>query len=573
MFKWLKRNVAPGATSAPDHLGGGGHVTGSAGAQTLPASDFEPAAEAAKNRGNAFLHDGNLDQAAQCYREALRLSPAYAEASVNLGIVFARQQRYAEAEVTLLQAISRKLTLWQAHLHLGIVLHEQCRFDEAIASYQSAIALRPEIVECHWRAGMSYLARKQFQSAIDSFERAIALDSHLPEIQTNLGLALLSLGRLDEALSRFTQAISMCDHHVTRHLAGVTCQRLRLWKPAIAHFDRALALAPDYHAAHYQIAFALLLQGDYERGLAHFERRLFMPADMEWLKPIRDAMACFGVERYWRGNSLAGKQLLVLTEQGLGDSLMMLRYIPLLKDAMHAARLHVVCDAPLARLFRALPAVDDVTVKPATLRSDGFDWYCTMMSLPHLFGSRLENIPAAPYLRIPEHEKSRWARRLDSVSGLKVGIAWAGNRKLDTDAARSLALREFEPLMALPSITWVSLQQGKPAAQLKEVDWPILDWMDECHDLQDTGALMESLDLIITVDTAVVHLAGALGRPTWLLNRYDSEWRWLLDREDSPWYSSVRIFRQYAVNDWATPIRQIERALGAQGEGHFQRST
>jgi hypothetical protein len=291
------------------------------------------------------------------------------------------------------------------------------------------------------------------------------------------------------------------------------------------------------------------------------EKRLLIQDEMEWLKPIKRAISSFGIERYWRGSNLAGKTLLVITEQGLGDSLMLMRYFHLIKEAKSATKLHVCCDAPLARLVRNMPSVDEVTIKPASLNSNSFDSFCASMSLPYLFKTRLQDIPSAPYLGVPEYERIVWAKRLSSLPGVKVGIAWAGNPKLDTDARRSIPLQQFDPLIALPGITWISLQKGASPPHPKDVGWPMLDWMDECHDLLDTGALMANLDLIITVDTAVVHLAGSLGRPTWLLNRYDTEWRWLLEREDSPWYASVRIFRQPKAGDWTSVISRMKDEL------------
>lgn len=529
--------------------------------RSLSEADLKIAAEAAKNCGNDFLTAGNLDQAAQCFQEALDILPAYAEAYVNLGFVFVQQKRYAEAKTILLQAIDIKLELWQAHFNLGIVFQEQNYSDEAITSFERAIELEPNFAECHWRLGNLLLENKQYQQAINAFRHTLALDPNLPEVQTNLGTALFNLGRFDEALDHYRQALKMKEHHITHYLAGNACKELLLWKPAIEHYQRALTIAPDCFLAHYQLAFILLLLGDYEHGLAHFEQRFALQEELEWLKPIKKIISCFGVERYWRGQNLAEKRLLVITEQGLGDSLMLLRYLPLIKEAKQAAKLQVVCDAPLARLVLNLPAVDDVVVKPAELFNDSFDFYCTTMSLPYLFETRLENIPSAPYLRIPEQEITNWARRFDAAPGLKVGIAWAGNKKLDTDAVRSIPLRKFASLMSFPGITWINLQKNGSAIQLEEVDFPLLDWMDECQDFQDTGALMKNLDLIITVDTSVVHMAGALGRTTWLLNRYGSEWRWLLDREDSPWYPSVRIFRQPAANDWDSVIERIASEL------------
>lgn len=521
-------------------------------------------AEQAKSRGNALLADGDLDGARACYEEALRLAPTFAEASVNLAVVCVRQQRVGEAEAYLQQALALKPALWQAHLHLGVVRDLQERLDDAVACFERAIALYPGYAETHVR--LAGVRRKQGHAAaaVEAYRAALSIEPDSPEILSDLGLSLLlGMDRPEEALAQFRKALELAPNAVTHFLAGLAHERCERWNEAFHHFRAAIACDPAYHPAHFELGLALLLLGEYEEGLAHFEKRLEWRKDKdskEWLAPFQARLEMFGRHRYWQGDALQGRRILVWPEQGFGDALMLLRYLPLLKSEKGAAKVAMVCEAPLLGIVRDMPDVDRVFDSEQAALGE-FDCHCSIMSLPYLFGTRLDSIPAAPYLRAPSGKRAFWAERLAPLAGLKVGLAWAGNKALNTDAIRSIPLARFAPLMTLPGIAWINLQKGERQTELRETGWPVHDWMDECASFQDTAALMENLDLIVTVDTSIVHLAGALGRPTWLLNRHGSEWRWLLDRADSPWYPSVRIFRQPAPNDWESVLAQVREAL------------
>lgn len=549
LFNTLLGNKTPAAPAAP-----------SAAPPADP--DRRAHAEDAKNRGNAFLAEGQLDRARECYQEALRLAPAFAEAAVNLGYVCMQQQRATEAEMFLKQAIQLKPELWQAHLNLGILHEARQRFDEALACYRRAGELQPDRAECHWRPGAILQQRAQLRQAAECYEKALAIDPGLVEIRTNLANILTTEDRLDEALAQFDIALKTEEHAGTHYLAAIAQLKRYRRDAALAHLRRAIEIDPANHGAHFVLALQLLLSGDYENGLAHFEQRLCWRDAQPWVVRIQEIMAALGRQRYWQGDALDGKSILVWGEQGLGDVLMMLRYLPLLKRDKGAARVQLVCPPPLAALARGIPEIDAVIERTISAADIQFDCHCAIMSLPYLFGTRLDRIPAAPYLHAPADKKAFWAERLAGLRGRRIGLAWGGNKDLSADALRSIALEKFAPLLALPGIDWISLQKGERQDELKALGWPIRDWMDECHDLQDTAALMENLDLIVAVDTSVVHLAGALGRPTWLLNRYGSEWRWLLDRSDTPWYPSMRIFNQPAPKDWDAAIAAVAAALG-----------
>ncbi len=521
------------------------------------------AAEAAKNRGNEHLATGELNLAAECYEEAIRLHPGYAEAHVNLGHVRREQKRYAESEQLLLRAAALKPSLWQAHFQLGITAEAQGQLDEAIACYRHILEMRPSYLETqatpevHWRLANLYAEQDRHADALQLMDELIAVVPDSIEAQCNRGTALNKLGRNEEALAQYRRVIAMNPDMATPiHFLGVVYEDMGQRKEALDCYERALALDPDHPDIRVTHALLLLLLGDYERGWAAHEAMLprLCGKDNSAETDAQFFRRTFTPEKYWNGEPLNGGALLIWTEQGLGDTLMMLRYLPMIKDR-GVGRIVVHCEKALVRLVDRLPAVDEVVLKPSPVDGLRFDRHCSTMSLPFLFQTRLDTIPnRVPYISVPDHATQRWKDRLALHSGLKVGLAWGGNKLLAKDRQRSIPLVKFAPLLGIAGVTWVSLQKGEPASQLKGVDWPIIDWMGECEDMQDTGALMEALDLVICVDTSVAHLAGALGRPTWLLNRFGSEWRWLLEREDPPWYPSLRIFRQPSPDDWDSVV-------------------
>jgi tetratricopeptide (TPR) repeat protein len=521
----------------------------------------QAAAEAAKNRGNVFLMSGNLLSAVQYYQEALNILPSYPEAHVNLGSALRQLGRPQEAKEKLQSAIALKPSLWQGHFQLGLVLNELGQFQQAVDSYHKSIELNTDFPECRWRLGLALMRLEKWAEAIEAFGSANVPDQQSPEVHANFGLALMKTNQLKDALHQYQLAINISETSELHYLAGKISEQLGMMREALLSNQKAIELDPGNAKAHFQLSFLVLLQGDYLKGFTHFEQRLNLSEQVEWLAPIKQVMAILGTDRYWKGQEIAGTRILIITEQGLGDALMMLRYVPLLKTLKHAAKVCVVCDEALARIFRSMPEVDEVRVKPAVITETDFDWYCTSMSLPYAFRTELNSIPSSPQVPIPEQLRSKWADRVNGLDGFKVGIVWSGNNRLDTDGIRSIALDRLGPLFSIPGIAWVSLQKDRAANGLKRADWPVHDWMEECKDLMDTAALMDCLDLVITVDTSVVHLAGAFGRPTWLLNRYETEWRWLMEREDSPWYSNVRIFRQKQQNDWDSVIDRVAAEL------------
>jgi hypothetical protein len=325
---------------------------------------------------------------------------------------------------------------------------------------------------------------------------------------------------------------------------------------AAAAYRDAIRLDPETSEAPNNLAMALLLQGDYAEGWRAHEKR--------WLsRPLRLGVRPF-TQPLWNGE-LGPKRLLIHAEQGLGDTLQFCRYLPLI-DPSHKIVFEV--QPPLVQLMRQLPGVEAVVTRDGPLPD--FDAHCPIMSLPFVFKTTLDNIPnQTPYLRADPAKVSGWATRMAPAKGLRVGLVWAGGARPNqpdlepVNRRRSMALATFAPLAQTHGVSFVSLQKGPPAAEAHTPPpgMALFDFTDDLHDFTDTAALVETLDLVISVDTAVAHLAAAMGKPVWLLNRHDTCWRWLLNRDDSPWYPTLRLFRQPAPGDWDAVVMDIALAL------------
>lgn len=476
-------------------------------------------AEVHTNFGNVLMDSGRIEEAEQEFRKAIVLKPAYAMAYHNRGNALRILGRLEAAEKCFRLAISLKSDYADAYCGLGNVLHEKGYLEDAAQSFRQAIDLKPDYAEVYSNLGNVLLSLSRYYEAEQAYRQSIKINPGCAEAYNNLGYYLQDKGRMGEAEQTYLQAI---------------------------------AVKPDYATCQYNLSLLYLLQGRFEEGLKLHEKRL----------DIRnEAVKKLQGQKRWAGEMLYGLSLLVTTEQGVGDNLMMMRFLTFFKQR-GVKRLIVYCEPNLKHVFQTLSSVDEVISTDELLFIEQIDYYCSMMSLPYLFQTRLDTIPhCVPYLFAPEKKTKKWRTLLKNVIGFKVGLVWAGNILNKNNFTRSIPLNKFSILRTINGIKLISLQKGEDASQLKYLNWDILDWMDACDDFMDTAALIDQLDLVISVDTSVAHLAGALGKPVWLLNRYESEWRWLLDREDSPWYPSMRIFRQKERGDWDPVIRMITDEL------------
>jgi tetratricopeptide (TPR) repeat protein len=519
-------------------------------------------AEAHLNLGNALHRQGLPDDAVASYRRALLLQPRSAETHYNLGRVYEARGQLADATRSYRRAVALRPDYVEAHFNLGNVLQAAGHPEEAVASYQKVVALKPDHADAHNNLGAQFELAGQLDEAMASYRRALALRHGFPEAHNNLGNALLADGRADEAIASYRAAIAQRPDYAEAHNnLGNALQAAGRLDEAVRSHDRALSLRPGFADARWNKAFALLLQGDFAAGWPLFEAR------WELLRNHPD-VAVFD-RPLWLGDApLAGRTLLVHHEQGLGDTLQMLRYVPLL--AAQGARVVLQAPAVLAALAGTVRGVAAVVVPGEPLPAH--DLHCPCMSLPLACGTTLATIPAeVPYLAVPESIGNSWRARLEDArsgdgAGPRIGVAWSGSTAHRNDRQRSLALGQLLPLLAMPA-EFHSLQKEYRTGdrELLTGNGRLRDWSAGLDTLADTAGLIAQLDLVIAVDTAVAHLAGALGKPVWLLLPAAPDYRWLLARTDSPWYPTMRLFRQPAPGApdvaWEPVLGDLSTAL------------
>lgn len=467
---------------------------------------------------------GSLDDAVSAYRRAIRLRPDYAEAYNNLGLILARQGRDEEAEDCYEDALKLRADFADALLNLGNLHKDRGDLDQAQACYKKVLASNPNHAGAYNNLGNLKLRRENLDEAMECYRRSISLNPGDADPVNNLGGILMRLGAHDEAL--------------------------RL-------FDQAIALAPGHPGAHLNKAWLLLLTGRFAEGWKEYEWRLKFEEQGgigHWL-----AGQLFPT---WNGSPAAGRTILVYCEQGLGDTIQFVRYLPLLRKT--GARIVFCCQKELLSLLRTAPGIDSLIVEPPGGEvAAAFDCHVPLLSLPGLLDPNLAAMTAgAPYL-FPESDKLReWESRLNGP-GFKVGIVWAGRPANKEDWRRSCRLEDFSGIAAIPGVSLFSLQKGAAASEALSPPsgMNLIDLGPLLADFADTAAAIMNLDLVIAVDTAVAHLAGALGSPVWTLLPFFPDWRWMLGREDSPWYPTMRLFRQTRTGDWQSVFDRVTAEL------------
>ncbi|HEX7932304.1 MAG TPA: tetratricopeptide repeat protein [Paraburkholderia sp.] len=504
------------------------------------------------NRGLAAAALGHLDEATICYDQALQLQPDFADARNNFGVALQAQGALNEAVEQYRLAIASNPALVDAHLNLGAALGKLNRFAEALACYRNTLALDPNSAEAHFNSGNAHNAQREHEAAVASFERAIALRPDYAEAHVNLGSAIGKRGDYAGAEAHYRRAVALNSNPTNLVcLGGSLGAQGRLDEEETFYRD-ALARDPHYADAHQNLAWLLLKRGDFARGWAEFALR--------WRKSDYDALAVPGVAE-WRGEPLEGRRLLVVGEQGFGDHFQFLRYARVLQE--RGATVDVCTREPLRSLAERMPGVH----RAFSGKPEGeYDFWVPMMSVPSCVGTELSSIPAnLPYMFADTAKIEAWRERLNASGGgeRKIGFVWAGSATFGNDRYRSMSLAHLHPLADVKNVRWYALQKGPAHAQLARAPQPLRehDFIDELHDFEETAALIMNLDLVISVDTAVAHLAGALGKPVWLLLPANSDWRWLESRSDSPWYPGMRLFRQKVLGEWAELVGEVVSEL------------
>ncbi len=523
-------------------------------------------AEAANNLGNLAKEARDYPAAEAHYLQAVQVNPRFADAFNNLGALYQGQRELEKAEEAIRQALAIRPDNADALNNLGGVLQERGDLDAAEECLRAALRLQPDLPVALHNLGNVLRMMGRLQEAERHCRRAIEIDPTSAAAFNNLATVLGQRGDLDaaEAACRNALQIDPGCTPVHSNLGSIFRQRGDM-RTAESCYRAALRLDPGHPHIEYDLSILALLQENYDEGFELYESR-FHCAGRDFAA-TRHSYRQLAAVAPWRGEPLSGKRIHVWSEQGLGDTLMMMRYLPLLK-ARGAGHLSVQCEPALERVIASLVAVDEVITRPGAVPEGTTDFHCSMMSLPHRFGTRIDNVPnTVPYLHVPEALVSHWRGQLAGFTKPRIGLAWAGNRTLRDDTQRSIPLKQLAVLFRHPQVQMVSLQKGEAGREWADHGSMGSESIEQCKDFADTAALVSNLDLVIAVDTAVAHLAGALGKPVWLLNRFGSEWRWGLEREDSPWYPTLRQFRQRNRGDWSDGIDRVDRALSARWPG------
>ena len=507
------------------------------------------------NRAELCALQGDVSGAILAYEAAVVFAPDFAEAHSNLGNLYLQIGRRDDALRACTAAIRGRPDLAPVYCNLATVLIDLQRYDEAIAASEAALRLAPDLYEAHVNLCEAYRRSGRVREALEPLLRAIDLR---PDRDTyvHFGVAACDLDALDIALQANRRALEL-----DATCVDANCNLSWLYystgrhAEAIAAGAAAIALRPEYAYAHINLALSLLVCGDFARGWEEF---IWM-----WRVPARRAQYPYLDRlRLWNGEEFAGRQLLITVDQGYGDAIQMVRYLPAVKA--RGGRVILEARAALVPLFDDLAGVDELRVHSDTaLVSDDFV-QVPVLGLPRAFGTDLTSIPAPiPYLHAQPEHVERWRPRLQSQARLRVGIVWAGNPDHENDRRRSVGLEDFAALGGINDIAWFGLQKGRDE-ELRSCGSFTLDPLGaEIGDFADSAAILAQLDLVIAVDTAIVHLAGAMGLPVWTLLPFAPDWRWMLDRADSPWYPTMRLFRQPSAGDWASVFAAVARELRA----------
>jgi tetratricopeptide (TPR) repeat protein len=560
--------------------------------------------EAHFSKAQACQDAGDLLRSLSCFERVIELAPSFAVAHQYMGFVLFNLGRVHEAVQAHQRSIRLQSSNKESWLQLGVAYNQLGQFDLALAAYEKAIQLGTHDEKAFFNAGLLLISMGRYSQAIKRFNQVIDLGGVVPLAYVNRGMAQQYMGDWSGAQVSFNQAITIdfqcalahfnlgvlqqkqrdlqsalmsygqtikCDpEHLSGWLnMGDVLHDLQHPKAAIECYERALILKPEDPHILYHMSLSLLLDGQYERGWEYFESR----RDYEgaFLSQSKNPMT----QPQWLGQEgLPGKRILIQSEQGLGDTLQFVRFVQILVQSQ--ARVTLQVPAALKTLLKCVPGVDLLIAQGE--RVPEVDFYCPLMSLPHALRRYLENeadpfVAQSPYLQAPGVKQRWWTQRFEPTNKRKVGLVWSGGFRPNLPASwevnerRNIPLALFE-MLAMEGIEFYSLQKGEPAQseladmlQSKRLQLPLVNWMDDAHDFSDTAALVGQLDLVIAVDTSTAHLAAAMGKSVWLLNRYDTCWRWGLTQSQTVWYPTMRIFRQHQLGDWVGVMQTVRVAL------------
>lgn len=553
--------------------------------EAIEANGSDPAYYS--NLGAALRAAGRLEEAADQFNQAVQLNPDYATGQKNLGVALDELGRAPQAVRHLQRAVAldpRDPGAWKslgACLHrlgrqldavhayseavvlapddplalnnLGVACKDAGQFAAAAEHFRRALQLRPQLADAHNNLGTLHAQQGQQILARDCFRDALAADPGCLDARHNLGVVLRDLGQLEEAIETLEDVVGKQPDHVdARNNLAAALQSAGQIEQAATHYRHALRVQPGHVWARFNRSTLLLLEGDFEHGWPEYEWR--------WKRPGAEPRRF--PQPLWDGSDGVGT-ILLHAEQGLGDTLQFIRYADVVGQRCQSVI--VECQPPLLPLLAGCDGVSQLFAKGDQLPD--FDVHAPLMSLPGILGTTLDTVPdRVPYIPCSPELIDRWRRWLGTLDGFTIGIGWQGNPEYQRDYQRSVAVRHFQPLAEHAGVRLVSLQKGAGGEQLaaEDLGFGVADLgqeLDASGAFLDTAALMRGLDLIVTSDTAVAHLAGAVGAPVWLALSYSPDWRWLRTGDRSPWYPSMRLFRQPQFGDWETVFRNMSDAL------------
>jgi tetratricopeptide (TPR) repeat protein len=515
-------------------------------------------------------------EAETIYRQILAEQPGRPEALDGLGVLALQSGRHDEARQLISRAIAALPTEPSLYLNMGVALDASERYDEAIAAYQKALSLKPNYARALSNLGNTYRKRGMIQESIAACRRSLSIQPDSAGAHTNLaaaiqdgypeeaaahyelalrfqpnhaqafcglGACLLKLGQLEQSIAASRRALELMPSlHEAYVNMGNALAALGDYEKATICFTRSVEMAPASALSHWNLGLMYLTRGDFERGWPEYEWRLAAP---QFKPPVASPRP------RWDGSDLAGRRILLHAEQGLGDAIQFVRFVP--HVARRGGKIRIVCHQRLVRLFTSIPDVEHCSAFEDPLPEH--DVHSPLASLAGVFKINEHNIPAqTPYLRADPELGAIWVQRLPNDGRLKAGLCWAG--KL-SPSDRSIPPAELAPLGGLSNMRFTSLQKWEPGQKSIRPPLEMTDWSADQTDMASTAALIELLDLVITIDTSIAHLAAALGKKTFVLLRKTCDWRWLLDRSDSPWYPTMRLYRQQRAGEWDEPVEKL----------------
>ena len=508
------------------------------------------------------LQSGRYAEAVDCLLRATALRASDPELRYLLGTAYLQLDRIPQAIASFEAALRLKSPYPESQCALGVALGKAGRMDAAAEAFRAALAAHPDMVQAHFNLA-SMLAATEPAAAMEHYRAVLRVEPANVIARYELGRLLAADERTEEALAHFREVVGAEPSFTQARInVGVALAVLERWEEALEEMRETVRRDPESAEAHHNLSSVLLRLGHFEKGFSEYEWRWRLDLTKPYLRPFRQAR--------WQGQDLRGKSILLFDEQGLGDALQFSRYLP--SVLAQGARVYLEVTPELVRLFELSFGAPNLIVIPRVPSFPGIDglpetdYQAPLMSLARVLGTTLATIPATvPYLRGDPAQVKRWSERLADLPPPRIGLVWAGRPQNTLDHLRSISLDRLTPLADAARATFLSLQKGDAARQVAAPPrgMAIRDFAGELHDLADTAALVEGLDLVVTVDTAVAHLAGALGKPVWVMSRRHADWRWLIGHRDSPWYPTMRVFLQQRHGDWDSVIAEVATALRA----------